>query len=318
MDRAPGTTILALVGPTGVGKTEVAVGLAERFPVSLISLDSAMVYRGMDIGTAKPEPEVLGRFPHSLVDILDPVEAYSAARFLVDADAAVREALEAGRIPLLVGGTMLYLKTFREGLAPMPPADPVVRARLSDEARSHGRVALYERLRRLDPVAAAGIHPHNFSRVQRALEVQELTGRPISALWGDRQGVLERHGVRLREFAIEPGSRQALHARLEARLDIMLASGFVEEVAVLRARGDLQPDLPAMRAVGYRQIWDHLDGRTEASEMRDRVLAATRQLAKRQLTWLRGWDHLARLSWAAPEPLIGQMAGKMQDIRPVS
>lgn len=290
--------VLALVGPTASGKTGIALRLAAELPVALISLDSAMVYRGMDVGTAKPSPAELARFPHALVDIRDPAQAYSVAEFVADADAAVRAALAAGRLPLLVGGTMLYLRAFREGLAELPSADPAVRAQLDAEVRERGLGALHAELTLADPEAAAGIHPNNPQRLLRALEVLRATGRPISAWWRAQAAtdVGSRLGVELDVIALEPASRSDLHARIEARFDAMLGEGFVEEVLALRARGDLAPDLPSMRAVGYRQVWSYLDGAIGHAEMRARGIAATRQLARRQLTWLRGWAWADRRS----------------------
>jgi tRNA dimethylallyltransferase len=300
--------IVALVGPTASGKTEAAMALADRYPISLISMDSAMVYRGMDIGTAKPTPERLEAYPHALIDIRAPHETYSVAEFVADADAEVRRVLAEQRVPLLVGGTMLYLKAFREGIAPMPSADRALRQQLSDEARRFGTQALHERLTGIDPAAAARIHPNNFSRIQRALEVHALTGEPISGHWQRTQGVRERLGATLLEFGIEPESRADLHARIEKRLDSMLAEGFVDEVAALKSRPSMHVELPAMRAVGYRQVWEHLDGLTSYEEMRERALAATRQLARRQTTWMRGWPELLELSWDSGIRLAEQIA----------
>jgi tRNA dimethylallyltransferase len=305
--------IIALVGPTAVGKTEIAMALADRFPVSLISLDSAMVYRGMDVGTAKPEPELLQRYPHALIDIRDPAESYSAAEYLAAADAVVQASLDRGRTPLLVGGTMLYLKTFREGLAPLPSADPVIRGRLTREAETRGSEALHRRLMEVDPDAASRIHPNNFSRIQRALEVVELTGRPMSSFWGEGSGVAERLGAQLLEFGIDPGDRTALHERIAARFNAMLDQGFVEEVDELKRRGDLHPDLPSMRAVGYRQIWEYLEGGTDMDGMREKALAATRQLAKRQLTWMRSFPDLVRIQWGDKEGIAEQI-GERADL----
>lgn len=288
--------IVALVGPTASGKTEAAMRLADRHPVSLISLDSAMVYRGMDIGTAKPTPDELARYPHALIDIRDPAETYTVADFVQDADRCVQQALTAGRVPCLVGGSMLYLKAFREGMATLPAADRGLRASLAAEAERLGTPALHQRLVRLDPAAAAGIHPNNFSRIQRALEVHALTGETISSRWRATADVQMRLGVPLVELGIVPDSRTELHARIEARFDAMLARGFEAEVAALRARDDLHPDLPAMRAVGYRQVWEHLDGLVTRTVMREKALAATRQLAKRQLTWMRSWPQLVALT----------------------
>lgn len=283
--------IVALTGATAVGKTEVALALADLLPVDIISMDSAMVYRGLDIGSAKPSKDTLARYPHALVDIRDPGDPYSAADFLRDADQAVQSSLAAGRIPLLVGGTMLYLKAFREGLAELPGADPEIRAEIRRQAERVGWPGLHERLSRLDPVAASGIHPNNAARIERALEVCELTGQPLSELWNaaEDRDVRARHGVPLQEFCVMPDSRAALHERIADRVDGMLAAGLVAEVQRLYDRGDLHPDLPAIRAVGYRQVWAHLEGEIAEAELSERIAIATRQLARRQLTWLRGW-----------------------------
>jgi tRNA dimethylallyltransferase len=295
--------VLVLAGPTASGKTGAALRLAEEFPVALISLDSAMVYRGMDIGTAKPSPAELARHPHALVDIRDPTEPYSAADFVADADAAVRTALATGRVPLLVGGTMLYLRAFREGLAELPRADPELRAALEREAAERGLGALHAELALADPEAAALIHPNNPQRLVRALEVLRATGRPISSWWREQNAtdVGARLDVELEVIAFMPDSRAELHARIEQRFDDMLTAGFIDEVARLRARGDLSPGLPSMRAVGYRQVWSFLEGAVRHEEMRAQGLAATRQLARRQLTWLRGWDWVTHASAEAGE-----------------
>lgn len=284
--------VLALAGPTASGKTALAMALAREFPLGLVSLDSAMVYRGMDIGTAKPTAAELSACPHALVDIREPSETYSVADFVRDADNAVCAALEAGRTPLLVGGTMLYLRAFRDGLAPLPPSDPDIRAGLEAEASRRGLVELHAELVAADPVAAEQIHPNNPQRLLRALEVLRQTGRPISSWWAAQAEttVMARLGVEFRAFAVQPASRAALHGAIEQRFDAMLAAGFLDEVRALRARGDLHPDLPSMRAVGYRQAWSYLDGAIDRVSMRDQGIAATRQLARRQLTWLRNWD----------------------------
>jgi len=284
--------------------------LADRCPVSVISLDSAMVYRGMDIGTAKPTRAELDRYPHALIDIREPHEVYSVAEYVDDADAAVRAAFDAGLVPVLVGGSMLYLKAFREGIAAMPGADPAVRAALSAEAEAGGVQVLHERLRRLDPDAAARIHPNNFSRIQRALEVHALTGRTISSHWKSARGAHDRHGAPLLEFGVEPDSRAELHRRIERRLDAMLAAGFVEEVAGLKGRKRMSRDLPSVRAVGYRQVWDYLDGLVDEGGMRENVLAATRQLARRQLTWMRSWPALQGLSGSAGVGLADEIVAR--------
>jgi tRNA dimethylallyltransferase len=307
--RPTAGTVLVITGPTATGKTEAALALAERVPVALISMDSAQVYRGMDIGTAKPSPALRARHPHALVDVRDPAEPYSAADFVDDADRAVREALAAGRLPVLVGGTMLYLRAFREGLARLPGADAGVRAAIAAEAQRLGWPALHRQLERIDPEAAAGMHPNNRARIQRALEVVRVTGQPVSHWWrrhGGR-GATERLGVRLCELAVVPDDRAGLHQRIEARFRAMLAAGLIEEVAALRCRGDLQPDLPSLRAVGYRQVWAYLDGMGDLDSLAQRGAAATRQLAKRQLTWLRGWTHVTRLTWGPAERLAEEI-----------
>ena len=305
--------IILLLGPTAAGKTDAAVALAERLPCRLISMDSALVYRGMDIGTAKPPAKLLARHPHALIDIRDPAAPYTAADFVADADREVRRALEQGKLPVLVGGTMLYARAFRDGLAALPPADPQVRAAIEAEAAAQGWPKLHARLAAVDPVAAANIHPHNGARLQRALEVFETTGKPISAYWRTQgqSAAAHRLGQELLEFAVIPKERAELHRRIEERFDAMLAEGFVDEVRALRARVDLHPGLPAMRAVGYRQVWRHLDGDWDAAQMRAKALAATRQLARRQLTWLRGWPWVAPLSWGDAAAAAAQVASRL-------
>jgi len=305
--------IVALTGATAVGKTDVALALADLLPIDIVSMDSAMVYRGLDIGSAKPSKDTLARYPHALVDIRDPLHPYSAADFLRDADQAVQSSLAAGRIPLLVGGTMLYLKAFRDGLAELPGADPEIRAEIQRQAERVGWPNLHERLSRLDPVAASGIHPNNAARIERALEVCELTGRPLSELWkaAEDRDVRARHGVALREFCVMPDSRAALHERIAERVDGMLAAGLVAEVQRLYDRGDLHPDLPAIRAVGYRQVWAHLEGEIAAAELSERIAIATRQLARRQLTWLRGWA-IQSMMWDDSQSLA---AGLIDSLR---
>ncbi len=289
--------IVMLLGPTAAGKTDAAIALAERLRCHLINMDSTQVYRGLDIGSAKPPKSVLARYPHALIDIRDPAEPYTAADFVADADREVREALATGKTPVLVGGAMLYARAFRDGLAALPRADPDVRAAIEAEAESQGWPKLHARLAEVDPVAAAGIHPHNGVRLQRALEVFKTTGRPISNYWKEQKQcpASERLGEPLLEFAVIPEDRAALHRRIEERFDAMLRAGFAEEVQRLRQRPDLHLRLPALRAVGYRQMWGHLGGEFEASEMRAKALAATRQLARRQLTWLRSWPWVKAL-----------------------
>jgi tRNA dimethylallyltransferase len=297
-----------LMGPTASGKTDLAVELRRRLPVDIVSVDSALVYRGMDIGTAKPDAETLAAAPHALIDIRDPAESYSAAEFRADALAAMRRSTQAGRVPLLAGGTMLYFKALSEGLAPLPSADPELRRRLEAEARERGWAAMHERLAAADPEAARRIHPNDPQRIQRALEVIELAGRPLSELQAAHPASGPDYRV-LRVVAC-PRPRAVLHRRIEERFDAMLEAGFLDEVRALRSRGDLHPDLPSMRCVGYRQAWAFLEGQIDRAEMRLRAIYATRQLAKRQLTWLRRetaalwYDPLVR---GARESVIGEI-----------
>jgi tRNA dimethylallyltransferase len=274
-----------LMGPTASGKTELAVELRRRLPVDIISVDSALVYRGMDIGTAKPDAATLAEAPHALIDIRDPSERYSAAEFRADALAEMRRITGAGRVPLLAGGTMLYFKALSEGLAELPAADDAVRRQLEAEAAKHGWAAMHRRLAAADPEAARRIHPNDPQRIQRALEVIELTGRRLSDL--QRRQEAADTGYRVLRVVACPQPRAVLHRRIESRLDQMLEAGFLDEVRALRARGDLDPDMPSMRCVGYRQAWAFLEGEIDRDEMRLRAIYATRQLAKRQLTWLR-------------------------------
>lgn len=273
-----------LMGPTASGKTALACELAERFPLSLVSVDSALVYRGLDIGAAKPDAATLARHPHALVDIRDPAQAYSAAEFRADALAAMEAIGRTGRIPLLVGGTGLYFRALEHGLSALPEADPGVRARLADEAARSGWGALHARLAALDPEAGARIRPRDAQRIQRALEVIELTGQPLSA---QQEGRRARLPWRVLKIALVPEDRAALHGRIERRFDAMLAEGFLDEARRLRTDPGWRADLPAMRAVGYRQAWAHVEGHEDAATFRDKAIFATRQLAKRQLTWLR-------------------------------
>lgn len=305
--------VILLLGPTAAGKTEAAVALAERLPCRLISMDSALVYRGMDIGTAKPPAKLLARHPHALIDIRDPAAPYTAADFVADADLEVRHALEQGQIPVLVGGAMLYARAFRDGLAALPPANPEVRAAIAAEAATQGWPKLHERLAQIDPVAAANIHPHNGARLQRALEVFETSGKPISAYWREqgKSAAPQRLGQKLLEFALLPEDRAALHRRIAERFDAMLAQGFVDEVRTLRARGDLHLGLPSMRAVGYRQVWRHLDGAWDAERMRAKGIAATRQLARRQLTWLRSWPWVESLPWGDAKAAAAEIKARL-------
>nr|WP_033416273.1 tRNA (adenosine(37)-N6)-dimethylallyltransferase MiaA [Hahella ganghwensis] len=286
------------MGPTASGKTDLAMALTDLFPCELISVDSVMVYRGMDIGSAKPDRETLERYPHRLVDVKDPSEPYSAAEFRDDALDAMSEISGAGRIPLLVGGTMMYYKALWQGIGDMPSADPATRQALIDEASQIGWPAMHAKLQGLDPAAASKIHPNNRQRIQRALEVCLLTGKPFSSFWGAEGAAVETDWNRSEEtslpysvlsLALAPAERPVLHERIARRFDNMLESGLVEEVRGLYGRGDLSAELPSIRAVGYRQVWEFLDGVYGYETMREKGIIATRQLAKRQMTWLRNW-----------------------------
>ncbi len=279
---------LAILGPTASGKTALALALLEHLPVDIISVDSAQVYRGMDIGTAKPDPETLARAPHRLIDIRDPAETYSGAEFIADARREMAAIAAQGRVPLLVGGTMLYFQLLLEGLADLPPAHPEIRAELADEATRHGWPHLHAELARVDPITAARLHPQHSRRIQRALEIYRTTGSPPSQLLPRRQRPVASD-YDFRQVALVPADRSRLHRRIEQRFMHMLEAGFLDEVRALRARADLHPRLPALRAAGYRQAWTHLAGECDVEEMIATACAATRQLAKRQLTWLRGW-----------------------------
>lgn len=289
-----------LMGPTAAGKTDLALDLARTLPCELISVDSALIYRGMDIGTAKPEPELLAQFPHRLIDIRDPAESYSAAEFRADALAAMGEITARGNIPLLVGGTMLYYKALVEGLADMPAADAGVRAELEQWAAAEGLAALHAQLAVVDPVSAARIHPNDPQRLIRALEVYRVSGLSMTEL-RERQkqtntnaasGVSGTLPYTVAHLAIAPSSRQLLHERIAQRFLLMMEQGLVAEVEALRNREDLNANLPSIRSVGYRQVWEYLDGQCSRDEMIARGIVATRQLAKRQFTWLRSWPQL--------------------------
>ena len=286
---------IALAGPTASGKTAAALAIARHYadssPVEIISVDSALVYRGMDIGTAKPDADELAAVPHHLINIRDPLHAYSAAEFVQDAQRLVKDISTRGRLPLLVGGTMLYFKALFDGLDDMPAADPAVRAALALEAAAKGWPALHAELAQVDPLTAARLAPNDSQRISRALEVFRVSGQPLSFF--HQRNAPENIANNARPasettiISLEPADRAWLHARIAQRFDAMLAAGFVDEVRALRARGDLTPDLPAMRCVGYRQAWEALDGASPMSALRDKGIFATRQLAKRQITWLR-------------------------------
>lgn len=293
--------LVALAGPTASGKSAAALALAEALDAEIVSVDSALVYRGMDIGTAKPTAAERARIPHHLVDIRDPAQAYSAAEFAADALRLVPEIRGRGRRVVLAGGTMLYFKALFEGLAAMPAADAAVRAALDEEAARAGWPALHAQLAAVDPATAARLAPHDAQRIQRALEVFRLTGRPISRL---HEEAVRAPGLAPDLFlSLEPASRTWLHERIAQRFDAMLAAGFLDEVRRLRARGDLHAGLPSMRSVGYRQAWEALDGQWPLASVRERGIAATRQLAKRQLTWLRGMPGRRVVACDAPDAL---------------
>lgn len=290
--------VVAVMGPTASGKTALAADLARRFDGEIVSVDSAQVYRGMDIGTAKASAGLRREIPHHLLDLRDPANAYSAAEFRADAKAAIAAIRQRGRLPVLAGGTGLYFHALFRGLAPMPPSDPAVREALAGRARREGTPALHRRLQRVDPAAAGRIHPNDFQRLQRALEVFELTQKPISDWQAPAGGDADLVPCRL---IIRPARRALLHERIAERFDAMLRAGLVDEVRALYERGDLHADLPAIRAVGYRQVWAWLAGDGDFAQMTGRARAATRQLAKRQLTWLRREPNACRLSVSGTE-----------------
>lgn len=282
--------VLFLMGPTASGKTDLAIELCRQLPVDVISVDSALVYRGLDIGSAKPSAAEQALAPHRLLDIRNPAEPYSAAEFREDALREIRAIHEQGRVPLLVGGTMMYFKALLEGLADMPAADAEVRQQIEQDAQQHGWPWVHQQLAKVDPDMASQIHPNHSQRISRALEVYRASGRTMTELRREQrqQALTEFYDVR--QVALMPRQRALLHERIARRFELMLAQGFVAEVEALMARGDLHPDLPAIRAVGYRQVWEYLAGDCSADEMLQRGVAATRQLAKRQMTWLRGWQ----------------------------
>lgn len=299
---------LCLAGPTAAGKTAAALAIAREHPCEIISVDSALVYRGMDIGTAKPNAAELAAVPHHLINIRDPLQPYSAAEFVTDASALITDIASRGKLPLLVGGTMLYFKALFDGIDPMPAADPAVRAVLEAEAQAKGWHAMHAELARVDPVTAARLAPADSQRIQRALEVYRVSGLPLSHFHirnnaiktiATSAGSTEATAL----ISLEPENRSWLHARIAQRLDAMWEQGFMDEVKALRARGDLNPDLPSMRCVGYRQTWEALDGTLPMAELRERCVFATRQLAKRQITWLRSMPERQVVACDAPGAL---------------
>ena len=312
---------LALAGPTASGKTAAALAIARALPVEIISVDSALVYRGMDIGTAKPSAAELAAVPHHLIDIRDPLQAYSAAEFCTDARRLIADITTRGKLALLVGGTMLYFKALAEGLDDMPRADPVLRAEIEARGRALGWPALHAELAQVDPVTAARLNPADSQRIQRALEVYRLSGQPMSSLHAIKKVATtpittgprgQNDAKNLPDqrllISLEPTDRAWLHARIAQRFDAMLAAGLLDEVHALRARGDLHPDLPSMRCVGYRQAWEALDSLWPMAELRDRGVFATRQLAKRQITWLRASPERRAVPCDAPDALARVLA----------
>ena len=282
--------IFCLLGPTAAGKTQIALQLVKKFPFEIISVDSAMVYRGMDIGTAKPSTEELAVAPHHLIDICDPADPYSAGRFRKDALTIIEKILQTEKIPLLVGGTMLYFHVLQQGIAELPDANPIIRASIQQRAQQHGWEFLHAQLQRIDAVAAARIHANDSQRIARALEVYELTGKSLTEITQAENS--KPLPYQIINFAIAPAQRTVLHERIQKRFAAMLQQGFLEEVEKLYCRGDLNPDLPSIRTVGYRQAWQYLAGNYDFETMHENALTATRQLAKRQLTWLRSWENL--------------------------
>lgn len=299
VERRSQPPVLMLMGPTAAGKSDLAIELASEWPFGIVSVDSAMVYRGMDIGTAKPDRQILERIPHRLIDILDPAESYSAARFCEDALREINALHEHRQIPLLVGGTMLYFRALEEGLSPLPSADPLVRDRLTSMLRQEGLGALYKRLQDLDPEAAIRIHPHDKQRIFRAIEICELSGTTTGELYAGTD--TESFPYRYIKVVVAPSDRGILHRRIAERFRAMLATGFIDEVAELRRRSDLDLDKPAIRSVGYRQVWQYLAGQLSYDEMVERGVIATRQFAKRQFTWLRSISDAHWLDSSQPD-----------------
>jgi tRNA dimethylallyltransferase len=303
---------IALAGPTASGKTAAAMAIAKQHAVEIISVDSALVYRGMDIGTAKPTAAELASVPHHLIDIRDPLHAYSAAEFVLDAELLITDISARGKLPLLVGGTMLYFKALFDGLDDMPKADPQVRAKLALEALEKGWPGLHAELAEVDAITANRLAPNDSQRISRALEVFRVSGQPLSSFHqkSATKTIAESNGNTSAGalISLEPAERSWLHRRIEDRFDAMLAGGFLDEVKALRARGDLNPDLPSMRCVGYRQAWEALEGNSPMAELRDKGIFATRQLAKRQITWLRSMPQRRIVACDAPDALAQVMA----------
>lgn len=290
--------VIFIMGPTASGKTALAVELFRQLPSELISVDSALIYRGMDIGTAKPTPAELAAAPHHLIDILDPAQSYSAADFRTDALRLIEQIHQRGKVPVLVGGTMLYFKALLDGISPLPEADPVIRQQLEQEAAIIGWEGMHQQLSLVDPVSAERIHPNDPQRINRALEVYRISGHTLTELTAEKG---EPFPYKAHQFAVAPADRALLHQRIAVRFHDMLSNGFEEEVRRLKQRFDLHAGLPSIRCVGYRQMWEYLDGQASYQQMTERGIAATRQLAKRQLTWLRSWQQLNWLKSESPQ-----------------
>jgi len=293
--------VIAIMGPTASGKTAAALEIARHYPAEIISVDSALVYRDMNIGTAKPNAAELAAVPHHLIDIIDPAESYSVAQFRKDTQRLVTEIQARGKLPLLVGGTMMYFKALMDGLDDLPGADPAIRAELDAEAARIGVPGLHARLATLDPETAARLKPQDSQRIQRALEIIAISGQPMSALLAKQERAAPPFNMHA--ISLEPSDRAVLHQRIALRFDIMLKQGFIDEVKALKQRPDLHANLPSIRCVGYRQAWDYLDGITNLEEMRELGIIATRQLAKRQLTWLRSMPQRRVVACDAPDAL---------------
>ena len=285
--------VICLLGPTASGKTDLALQMAKDFPVELISVDSAMIYRGMDIGTAKPNIALQKEYPHKLIDICYPQEVYSVADFFHDCQKAINKAHAASKIPVCVGGTMMYFNALMHGLSILPKADAAIRSEILIKAEKEGWGKLYEELQSVDSITAAKLHPNDPQRLQRALEIYKLTGKPLSSLLAEK--ITLNADYDFCGIVLAPEDRKILHERIENRFDVMLEEGFIEEVETLKKLPGISADLPSMRSVGYRQIWDYLDNKYDKETMRDKAIAASRQLAKRQLTWLRNWS--SDLKW---------------------
>ena len=286
--------VIFLMGPTASGKTDLAISLLDHMPVELVNVDSAQIYRQMDIGTAKPDAETLNRAPHRLLSFCDPSDAYSAADFAIDAKKEIADIHNMGRIPLLVGGSMLYFKVLLEGLSDLPPADEAIRKSIQEQADKEGWASLHQQLQLIDPKTASRLHPNHSQRIQRALEVYKITGTPLSELQNQSDGGIENDYI-VHQYALVMQNRALLHQRIEQRFIAMMDAGFADEVKALYQRGDLHADLPSIRAAGYRQLWDYFEGHYGLDEAVDKAIIATRQLAKRQQTWLRNWPKTQKI-----------------------